>query len=227
MQPETNQPVNQQSTNNPQPPKKSNKKPVLITLLVILLLAAVGAGAWWYGSSQAEKKADEQITDLQSQIDDLKQQQAAQKSEDKDSIKQDDTSKYLTVKEWGVKFDISDAPQGIRYKIKQTPGDTYESGSQTLYWYASEKDSLGAYCANEDAYTVVIVKSNKPTVTMMDRPVNGKRVGSSYYYIDSSLSGGPCSDNVEPGAVANNPMAAKERKIHQQFIAVSNSIQAQ
>jgi hypothetical protein len=202
----------------------------LAILVAIVFLVVTGLAGWkWYGQIQEYKTnkndADKRISQLESQLAALKSQQAKSAST---GIKTDKTDEYLVVSEWGVKFDISDAPQGVRYKIKQVTGDTFEANASVLYWYASEKDTLGTYCADEEARTVSIVKSSKPSVTIMGESQDGKKVAGNYYYIGSSLGGGPCSDGVKEGdSATNNPILAKELKIHQQFIAISNSIQVQ
>lgn len=73
------------------PPAKSKKKKVLLGVIIAVLLVAVGVGAWWYGDSQATKKADAEVAELQSQIDDLKKQ-SAEADKNNSAVKEDELS---------------------------------------------------------------------------------------------------------------------------------------
>lgn len=214
---------------NPVPEKKKSSKKPLVAIFVILFAIVLGLAGWkWYGQiseyQDKQNEADKQISQLEKQVSDLKGDSVD------NSTKDTDATKYLVVKEWGVKFDITNAPQGIRYTISTAnAGDEYGSDAETLGWYATEKDQLGGVCNKDDSTSVRVVRSVKSKVVLLgDQQVSpDKKVGQHYYYIVKDLSGGPCSDNVKPGdTAATNQTLAKEQTIHRQFVTVSETVQA-
>lgn len=132
MESENNQSTtNQMAASSSQKPAKGKK--VLAILLVALFFVGTGVGAWWYGSSQAEKKADEQISNLQGQVDDLKKQAATKTEEggNRSTIK-DESEGYLSITQWGIRIRLTDA-QYLNYDIVNiTANDPSEAKGQAV-----------------------------------------------------------------------------------------------
>lgn len=210
----------------PQPPKKktgAGKKVLAVLLALLVLGGGVAYGTHYFTKQQAEEDAAAVIEPLQAQVAELEAKIAKQESTEGESVE----GSYLEIEQWGVKVDISNAPEGIRYDI--TPalaGVEYGEDAKILLWYADEKDALGEDCSNDGSTTVRIIRSTKPTVNVPRVTAPDKKIGDYYYYIVKDLSGGACYPTEAGDTVKTNPTMAKYMQIHRQFIEVSESIEA-
>lgn len=209
MQPE--QPQSTQSYQSPvqDSPKKSKKK-VLLAVLVLLAFVAVAAGAWWYGDSQATKKADAEVADLQSQIDDLKkaQKDASESKDNQTSAQNDSSTKYLVIKEWGVKLPLSTSIYDSFYAI--------DAQNISAYLATPKLAALDNACdprKNTSGGEGALVRA-RPTDVVFDEPVqqrfpNGKTINGYYYYFSGPQATCYKGQQTAPASVAAFSEAAK------------------
>lgn len=159
---------------------KKTAKPFLLTLLALVLIAAAAFGGWWYGNSRATKDGDAKVANLEKQIAVLNEKM---KNNSKDT-KQDDTTKYLNISQWGVRVSTLNLPTNTNYNIEKISNDEvplYGSGSQMLKWTTATK-----YPNNKTI--VSIVRSNKPSYV---QPLDGAvvkpiaNINNNYYYLNA------------------------------------------
>lgn len=177
MEPETDQPIDRSTTNKFQPPKKSKKKTILIAVLVLLLVVGVGAGAWWYGKDQAQKKADEQMSALQSRIDDLERQVSATVLEEESTTTEDSEKGHLVIREWDIKIRADDPT--IKYQINSADRDR-------LLLYTDSSKLVGEKCFPEynAIFGLDVIRSSRRLVG--DEAVYLtylREIGGNHYYI--------------------------------------------
>lgn len=182
MQPETapQQPTFQ-TTNNVAParPKKSRK--LLLILLVLLLIAGAAAAGWWYGTDQATKKADQQISELQEQIDALNKK--VQELESTAETKESDDD-FVVVKDWNIKFAVTDPT--LNYEINSTD-------KNNLILFTDTSKTIGEKCFPDYDKTFGISVTRSATKLSGDDLVYKtfiKEINGNNYY--SSFPDGGC-----------------------------------
>lgn len=106
----------------------------------------------------------------------------------------DNSQKYMTIKEWGVKLPMSDALKGLKYTLN--PSD--DNDNVIGFTFASLEG--GTACGESDAagHLVRISESNynnwSKTDSITARP-KAVHVGAYYYY--AGMPQGACAENVK------------------------------
>lgn len=162
--------------------QRRSKKPAILTIIIVLVAAGAGYGGWWYGKRSADDNLSK-ITALQAQVDQLQTKlSAANEAASQAQAAQPDTTEatssvsYLTIDQWGVKFELTSDITDATYSIKDNAaGLSTKALTKTDPQCAADKTTLGWLSRAEVDSTV-----NGKKVT--DLYPNGKTIDGMYYY---------------------------------------------
>ena len=163
--------------------------------VVFIVLTLVFAGASGFlGYQLAQKKTD--LSDANSSIKDVKAQLKQVKKDLADAKKQNitggtnikDSTGYLTIKEWGIKFKIPDGLNSIRYEINKD-----SNGKQYVGVYYDD-----AGCS----FPIVTISrtTNASTPASQDGTLKvgdiAKKIGDYYYTVAAMQANGGCTNDA-------------------------------
>ena len=159
-----------------QPENNKSSMAVRVIAIVIVLLLVVGGmyGAYLYGTNQTQKKSDDQVAALQSQIDELKKQPKVDMTEP-----QKDQTMFFVIKEWNVKVPIDSEFSKLSYTIETIDATEYAAIVATELAPTDK-------CVTTPGTIGTISRSKTAPTGLGGVPTESKKVGE-YYYSWSSI----------------------------------------
>jgi archaellum component FlaF (FlaF/FlaG flagellin family) len=193
--------------------KKSQKGFAALEAVLILIIAGIICGAAYYVWHSSQKTNS--ILDAVNKSSDVTTK-AAQKNEGNGAKSDSSQSqqKYLTIKEWGVKFAISDKIKDAYY----TPGKKQSYFNLRVHSLDGESD-----CSNGDLSVSAIerlTQSEYNELKNSDAAPNFQgipKVGNYYYYIT----------HAQYGCAQNNSLDDQVISVEKEFTDATQSIQAE
>lgn len=176
-------------------PKKSSK--IIKWILIVLLIIAI-AVAGYFGYTKYQQQSQE-ITQLQSQVKSLQEENAKLKALAKASAqKAESADEFFVIKEWDVKFKPADKLTGLAYAIKE---DMYSYFSTTSLMSsaltADKPPNIGSYCDVTGGAIGAISRGKKgeeyQAGQMYEDVKDAKKIGDYYYVVGSPQS--TCSND--------------------------------
>lgn len=136
-------------------------------------------------------------------------------------------TKYLEVKEWGIKFQFQDdTPADVYYKIKDV-SSVYGQPAQELNLFTPQQSKLDPACETADFATLHLIRSEAEITNATAPTLPAPRsVAQKYHYFIGDKSGGSCVVAKEDDSAANNPKMAESDKINAALFKFAQTLQS-
>jgi hypothetical protein len=187
---------------------------ILITTLIILLLVFVG---WFTYSHHKNNTPSNNKASTQKQKTNMTQT----------SLVPDSNKNFFVVKEWGLSFNAPSGISDIRYAINSDTLAFFAKPAGSSFQYRSDYDK---YQDHNFTYALgVLYRSKVATMDKQGDNINGKKIGSYYYYTEwsfSSLATGAACVDIYGDSNESNCLAAAQvfQLINQGDKSLLNSI---
>ena len=169
---------------------KSNQDGIahLLIVLIIALLAILGFTV--YRMMQSNNKSDSKASTSDTKTTDVKTNAAETESKK-------ESAKFLTIKEWGIKFALTTATADAYYDTKT--GSPIDSMSLRSHSLDSETDCTNTAQSVASIFRVPKDEVNEQTSKKYSEGGDGQTIGEYYYFIQSSQY--LCTDDKEKAII--------------------------
>lgn len=171
---------------------KQNGSILTVFIAAIILLASV-SGICYYVYSQSSQSKDNSATQQPETAN------TAESTGTQQNTEQTDATKYLVIKEWGVKIPLTDLTKNATYRLVDETDNEGKVITINRYAYLVVPFSEKAGCNEQAALARYAVNENPPEYMVSDTWRNGDSI-QGYYYI-MSFSQSACVEDFDTSPI--------------------------